>query len=898
MTSRIAPSRPPGVTLSDLLPALRWSDPIQVGPMLDDARLPQQWWDKTLLADAVATVTGETVAYRAALALRAIWPHLTLDAALPNLCFCAEGQNTDLQVTVQETVMGMPTDAGDEAIARMIAPLLRPFSDGGRSLAQEAPKAGVPDLIRADKTQQSEALSIPALADALLQSLPQDAPVEVREAAERLRTWASSVAPQGDACTAELTNVLVETGIERTPLPAAFLDDPISVLNGLLSEWDQRQLTIAAARTFGDDRLSLDALGAKFSVTRERVRQLQVGLEKRLQEWLASTPGKVFRSHLLKVQELLGSVALEAEISNLHPSHALVEPKLGIPFWEVIAALLPGSTRRDNWVSSGDLEVLMLQTRRLLSERCHESVPTWDEAVEILQPLGIRAAIADEWIQAVGGFRILDGQLLTWGRSVNERAESVLALLGEPMSPEGLLSRLNDGTALTNLRNQLSSDGRFIRRDRARYGLRKWGGREYLGIRDMIVRELEASGGRARIGDIADTLSSQFGVADVSVRAYMANPEFDRSEKGWIKLSSANEDAPSAVYEPRRDVAETRRCFQTGQGTWWYRLDVNSDHLRGSGFPIPVGFAVHLGLAPGGRSELSHENGDISLSWTRNQPNFGSIRPLLEHMSVEEGDHVFVAAKDGRLKALRLAKGAESDLTDLQHALRLMALSGHVATADMPSVLGKRIGLNDATTMGEVISRLRTRGDRDILELLAAAGVVEVGQVSMSSDEQIEPISAEGPSAAEPLEEPALAFEAGAIDGDPSTAAMESGAPSVTAAQFRDPAWDKDVFPWLDADAEAELRTLATAVADRYKCAPVFGFELGNSGWQADFAWEAGDVKVAVLPTAHAGVHTDSEIERRDAAYRGAGWAIGSPAEWLALLPTLLSLLPDAVPES
>jgi hypothetical protein len=677
------------------------------------------------------------------------------------------------------------------------------------------------------------------------------------------------------------------------PVPA-LAAQPLDTLAPLVSTWSERHLAIAAGRTFGQNRTSLESLGEQFGVSRERARQIQVELEKNLQQWLHSDDGQPFLGHLLAVQDHLGPVATEERLRLLHPAHEQPVAALGLPLWQVIAVLLPQRAWSSGWLVHGDFDHRLEHTRLELTERCTTSVPAWTDIVELLAQHGIHAADADAWLQAVKGFRVIDGHLLPWGRSIGDRAEAVLALVGHPLSMEGLYSRLDDTTALASLRNQIQTDDRFLRRDRDLYGLRRWGGTEYLGIREMINRELENAGGEAPAEDIVTALCSQFDVSEKSVRAYLAAPEYDRFQRGWVRLSTLDDPA-LAEYQPRRDVAQTRRCFQTGHGTWWYRLDVNGEHLRGSGFTIPTGFAAHLGLVPGGRMELTHDVGTTQLVW-RNQPACGSLRILLEHIDAGEGDHVFLAAKDGHLKALRLAEKDEGNLTETQRALRLMALSGQIVDKDMPAVLGRRIGLDNATTMDDVLSHLRARGDKDILELLAtqypaafdarSTTAVPDAPVTPAQEPASTPTSAPG---AEP--EAALASEsAPALDRQPaSNLAEETHQP----AALQDPVWDEEIIPLLDQDTEADLIDVARAVADRGKTAPIFGFELGDDGWQADFAWDQDAVKVAVVSSAPY-ASPRPETERRDSAYQAAGWTIRSATDWLTHLDALLALLPDA----
>jgi hypothetical protein len=105
----------------------------------------------------------------------------------------------------------------------------------------------------------------------------------------------------------------------------------------------------------------------------------------------------------------------------------------------------------------------------------------------------------------------------------------------------------------------------------------------------------------------------------------------------------------------------------------------------------------------------------------------------------------------------------------------------------------------------------------------------------------------------------------------------------------RDRVWDEDILPLLDDDEESLFR-LAEALAAQGKQAPVFGHELGERRWLADFAWPRPDLKIAVQ--SRRGAH-DEEAQRRDQAYAEDGWNLRTASEWLEHLDSLLPLLPD-----
>ncbi|MFF7486544.1 DEAD/DEAH box helicase [Streptomyces luteogriseus] len=126
-----------------------------------------------------------------------------------------------------------------------------------------------------------------------------------------------------------------------------------------------------------------------------------------------------------------------------------------------------------------------------------------------------------------------------------------------------------------------------------------------------------------------------------------------------------------------------------------------------------------------------------------------------------------------------------------------------------------------------------------------------------------------------------------------SEPSRDSPAEAALRKIIRDAVWDDDILEILreDPDEAPALLRLAETLAEHGKQAPVFGFELGGSRWQADFAWQTPDLKIAVV-AAHKG-DEDIEAQRRDAAYAEDGWTVRTAAAWLDHLDTLLVQLPN-----
>ncbi|MEU4100788.1 sigma factor-like helix-turn-helix DNA-binding protein [Streptomyces tanashiensis] len=738
--------------LADLVPAVRYSDPHVLAELLDDERLPLAWWYATPLTNAERAIGSRALADMVARALRALWPQIRTGELLP------ASRLLDTEAVLPHR---SAEETGEEGLAALVCALLDRLHGRGAPRAPLGVRAAVAVIsqwLPADAPTEVRA------ALAVLQELDQD-PAETpeeygaRDGAECRSASAvvtehvvlpvqraheeAVTAPAAEAGEPAADDVVgegsepsasgaagSETEPDREP-PAThpnLADTPLAAFGAYTSTWDERERTIAARRIFAEQPETFAALGDRFEVSRERVRQLERSLLDAIAQWLAyDEQGRSFAAHLAAVAGRLGAVGRLAEVRTMHPDHLRPVDALGLPLGDVVARLLPDRAVDGEWIIQGDAARRTAMADDLLAA-CGETPLAWDEAVAVGERHGVRAEVLADWAAEIGRFRTMDGHMLYWGRSVNDRAVAVLSLRGEPMSMEDVHDRLADGTTINSMRNQIWTDERFVRLDRNLYGLRQWGGEEYLGIREMIAREIRQAGGEIEVNALVDAICGRFDVVPASVRTNLGAPEFTRTRRGWVGLAAEQpRDGEAAPYNPRRDVARTRRCFVGADGRWWYRFEVTGDHLRGSGAPVPSGWAAHLGAVPACEPiPLRHDAGESVLQW-RTQPVLGSIRPLMEHIGATVGDQVFLNVTDGELTALRLP-AAQPEARPEVGAARLTGWTAAVTAAEAIDVIGLRTGMGSGQEATALLQHLGDRGDRDIVGLLeqALTGTVPV----------------------------------------------------------------------------------------------------------------------------------------------------------------------------
>lgn len=465
---------------------------------------------------------------------------------------------------------------------------------------------------------------------------------------------------------------------------------------------DPRDIDVFRDRLLGD--ATLDVLGARHGVTRERIRQLEGQLKKRL-----STPGPATQ---------LVTAALAHRFGPLRPRSDLLRdlPVLGedgpVPGRNMLRTLTLFMTDRElteRWFQRAGFNAeLAAALGRLADGNGVVALRALAEdlAVDVEQ---LRRRLAEE---SETTLKLLGDHVLTRVGSYGDRAAAVLSIAGQPLALPVILDRYGGGN-LRSAANALAHHPRIIRVGREEWALAEWGGEEYTTLADWIARRVDSAGVVA-LDDLVAEATTALGVTASSVRTYASTVEY-RLEDGM--LSRADE-----ITHTPADPAESAGLYRTEDG-WALLVTVNHDHLRGSGSGVPKGVATVLDLPVLEKRALVSPLGPQVVHHSRTGVAIGSIRRFLHALGSAEGDRVrLLFTDDGRFDVVP-ASPRRPGLTGLAEVLNRTGLDDRIAPGagevEQFAVLNEAMGLRADAPRRRTVSRFRHRCQDDLADLVA-----------------------------------------------------------------------------------------------------------------------------------------------------------------------------------
>ncbi len=403
-------------------------------------------------------------------------------------------------------------------------------------------------------------------------------------------------------------------------------------LGALAAFWESLQPVdrlIAKDRIFSPEPLTLEKIGQRAGLTRERIRQRQKSIEKQVQHlssygaaggyWMTPLAASL-RSHLGPVVK---ETDLEARVSEVFPVRNDPGTDNSVP--EVARSAL---RKELGYHCRGG--VCLDQAALAVVERLKEAAPYVEDDTGLIDELELRSRLSDEtwhqhWdvlIEQCGLYRLTG--CLAQRDTGRARAKAALLSIGRPATKEevGMLCGLEPARAGA----QLSAITGVVRADKNRWGLSQWVEDSYDGISPEIVQRIEEDGGATRLTRLLEEIPRMFGVSESSVRAFVGTPKFALLD-GYVSVA----DISSIALRPLSDIVHGN----TDDGRPYWRFRVEERYLNGyslSGLPAEI--VRSLGCQPDGRMRVPISTPaycqPISASWPLDSTAGASIGYLAE----------------------------------------------------------------------------------------------------------------------------------------------------------------------------------------------------------------------------------------------------------------------------
>ena len=506
----------------------------------------------------------------------------------------------------------------------------------------------------------------------------------VRNALEILGSWAMTVGIQDDLETC------LET-VATTPVPpsvidsAAFIEslrlatfatdaqrarlDPMAAAQQLIAEFDEREQDILE-RVLTDGirpTATLEELGAKHGVTRERIRQLERPVAQKFSRLVADERFEMVKFHAERIRQRCGAGAPV----GLAPSEVI--PRDDDTIVDELFANLAGPYRvSDGWIylqAFGETPFEVVS--QAFANTAAGFLAPLDAMLDDLEAKGFNPITAMMLIEDCEVVRVLSDNVTSW-RKYEDKVGGVLQDEGGPLNLEEIAERLGVPDKQRSIGSHLAAASHAHRVGVRRWALREWGLAEYRSLVEHMVERLEF--GPCDLDTLAASLAENFGVSPNSVSMYASMHPLFVLEAGEVRLRGTHEP-----YQPDTELRDSDGCFVVDKA-WAYRTRVDRDLLRGSGRTIPEAFAVHVGLRPGGKITLRCQDHDVNLAWNGVAPVIGSLRWYAHKQRLVEGDYLFIRASGRGELDLRCVR--KTDFSDSPNETRLLRVIGSHAELD------------------------------------------------------------------------------------------------------------------------------------------------------------------------------------------------------------------------
>ena len=479
---------------------------------------------------------------------------------------------------------------------------------------------------------------------------------------------------------------------------------PYTILESWANLLPDRERHIFDARVAGQEVVAtLQDLGAYFGVTRERVRQLENRVRRKLAIFLKRESSGPIRWRAETIRQRIGVAAplanVEYLLSSLNGQADYRGIVLGLagPYdlfnrWVVLRSAIGSdpTLRIRDWAD----EVGFIDPQLAARELTH-----W----------GLDKSLHEDWLVRDGKIRKLNGRLVRWDGSIGDKLVVALAGIGRPTTIEALLKYVQEDRAKSYVANAFSTDPRVVKVSRTEWALASWGLSEYSGIAMSIRHVLKSQDHPTSIEDVVTRLRKDLGLRESSIRVYCQAPMFI-IENGAIRLR--RDDEPY-VYD-NVSLQNAKGVFALGPDRVSLLFEVDGDLLRGSGRSLAQAAGRLLDVALNRPLTFNNQDGlSVTLTYPETSisgPSVGSVRPFAEVSGAKLGDLLTLTLDKSDMSVTAVATDLARHEPSWQLVSQLTGINANDGMEGLAAAL--------QCQKGEVRALLTKRGDKIVKDAL------------------------------------------------------------------------------------------------------------------------------------------------------------------------------------
>ncbi len=507
----------------------------------------------------------------------------------------------------------------------------------------------------------------------------------------------------------------------------AVIEELHTVLHSL---GDHKDRVIASRRIWAlQDKTTLDVLGRELGFSRERVRQREAKIKRRINDRREAFSGTL-SAELCRYadrigdglpfddawQSLPGCLMDDDDASQLFTMRRLFLHLAG-PYETWHGLLLRAEVRIRVENLSHKLWSFLRQGQSLTIEEVDQSANRFG----ITSPDIVNIILESIQSEHPHVYAIPGGKYVHLPKA-SDRAVQELEQRGAPLTLDYLAQRcqVSAGTLL----NAIGDDDRLARLDRNKYGLAQWGSFEYDGIVGAIHKALEELGDSTPIDAAVEWVTERFDVEWSSVLNYATRHHAFVTSAGKVRRRRRDEEP---TWTESRQLGEVGDCLYVDDLPA-LRVVIDANLWRGSGQPVPRLWADKAGLAPGQKMYIEAGQDSVTLSWIGSEPTLGSLRALASQSGWPQEGIGFLILDGSNMKSTWRPLPPEPTEDAFKVALAMDSL---FALPELPDAhplggafwvaLGAQLGLQPLYRVpGMILARLDARREKVLDPYVAA----------------------------------------------------------------------------------------------------------------------------------------------------------------------------------